>query len=674
MAWTKYSVLALLLLASLSNAQNDDTEVVEAADEDDSNNIEVETYLGPVIGQRVDTVDDDGEEGSHFEFLGIPYAEPPTDKLRFQDPVPKKPWHDPVDAQEYGMDCPQAGEQGTLGDEDCLTLNVYSPRIPTRKGGRALTRSYLLPVMVWIHPGSFASGSGRVDPSPLLDRDIVVVSMNYRLGALGFLNLNQPNAPGNMGLKDQVLALRWVKNNIALFGGDPEKITLAGYGGATHMHQVSPQGRGLYQGVIAQGSSALSGFLEAMEDRVVPDESFRLAKNLGCTGEKSPVVECLQNKDVDELLANPDVEDEERTEIEYTLDNLGPYFWLPSIDGRSPSPFLPEHPYITLINGRQKDLPLIAGFGENDGQFMVDIIAAQLDDISGNWSFYGPAFVLQMPINHINLRDDVLANVTRKHYIGDEDISLDVEDGLTKMFTNIVWRAPLLKAMMLQSSGQQSPVFVYERTYDLTGGDSRASDSDIPANNFFSDFGFLFGSLDDRGTRTNVLNEEDREVADMMVYMWTNFVKYGVPTPFEDKKLPTWEPYNVKSEKYLDINPEPEMKERMKEAEYYFWQKMYFADKDTYYRGRSLATPATSNYRPLPVVHPLSPSIYKPLQSVPSSTAPASTSNGHTKGVVTHSSNAVVPRTFTTHGASTINRHRVPTRANTLSFPLTTYF
>ena len=134
---------------------------------------------------------------------------------RFQDPVPIRPWTDPLDAKNYGDVCPQLAQedQSFIGDEDCLTLNVYTPRIPTGKGlGRSLAsaRSYLLPVLVFFNGKLFTSGSSEIDAAPMVDQDIVVVTMNYRLGALGFLNLNSPMAPGNMGLKDQLEAIMFV--------------------------------------------------------------------------------------------------------------------------------------------------------------------------------------------------------------------------------------------------------------------------------------------------------------------------------------------------------------------------------------------------------------------------------------------------------------------------------
>ncbi len=610
----KFELLAVLLLsASLCFAQmmpDDDDGGSGDGGGDDGDGVKVKTYLGPVVGKRVDTVDDDGEETSHFEFLGIPYAEPPIDDLRFQEPVPKEPWEDPVDAKEYGPQCPQVDFDGITGEEDCLTLNVYSPRIPSQSEGRAFSRSYLLPVMVWVHPGVFNSGNGQMDPTPMLDRGIVVVSMNYRLGALGYLNLNRPDAAGNMGMKDQIMALQWVRNNIALFGGDPEKVTLAGYGEATHLHQLSPMGRGLYHGVIAQSGGALGGFIDILEENVVQHESQRFATNLECDDD-SPV-ECLQSKSVEELVSNPEG-NEDDSEVENALNGLGSYYWLPSIDRGSPSAFMPRHPYSVLMTGRQKDVPLVAGIGEKEAESFIDIIADKLDDMNGNWSMYGPSYVLFLPFNHIKEDDDIIANVTRKHYLGDADISLDESDGLNKMFTNIVFRAPLLKAMQMQSSGQKAPIFVYERTYDLSGIDARIGNPVITSNSFFSEDAFLFGSVDQPGVRSGVLSEEDKEVADMMVYMWTNFVKYGVPTPFKDKKLPTWEPYNARTRRYLDISPEPEMKEKMKEAEFHFWQKLYYADKDRYFRGKNLGFAGTSSNSPFPVVSPLAPSQFRPI-------------------------------------------------------------
>lgn len=160
---------------------------------------------------------------NYFAFKGIPYAEPPVGALRFRNTIPHRGWAGVRDAEEHGEHCASSrgwfGE-GIGGGEDCLFLNVYTPSLT---GTRA--------VMVWIHGGSFTSGSGDSGihgPEFFVNDGVVLVTINYRLGALGYLATGDGAAQGNYGMKDIVEALRWVRQNIAAFGGNPNAVTVFG--------------------------------------------------------------------------------------------------------------------------------------------------------------------------------------------------------------------------------------------------------------------------------------------------------------------------------------------------------------------------------------------------------------------------------------------------------------
>jgi para-nitrobenzyl esterase len=193
----------------------------------------------------------------HRLFAGIPYAAPPLGPLRFRAPTPAQPWQGVRDATRFGPHCLQdnggATEFGKITDEDCLTLNVWTPA-PPHDDER--------PVMVWFHGGSFTNGDGGMyDSTSFVSRgDIVVVTINYRLGALGFLadpSLGAGGDVGNYGLADQQAALRWVHDNIADFGGDPGRVTIAGEsagGIAVCDHLVAPGSSGLFRAAIIQSA------------------------------------------------------------------------------------------------------------------------------------------------------------------------------------------------------------------------------------------------------------------------------------------------------------------------------------------------------------------------------------------------------------------------------------
>ncbi len=231
-------------------------------------------------------------------WLGVPYAQPPVGALRFAAPQPVPAWKGVRMTTNYGAACVQKpmGSIKSLGpslDEDCLTLNIWSP---AADGARR-------PVMVWIHGGAFILGSARIYTGAHLAEqgDIVVVAINYRLGALGFVNfgeaLGDERAATNPGLRDQVAALRWVRDNIAAFGGDPDRVTLAGESAGSMsvsllMHSIEAQG--LFRGAIMQ-----SGALSLIHDR---ETSLKVARHyLDVLGVHT--LEALQAVPSDKLLA-----------------------------------------------------------------------------------------------------------------------------------------------------------------------------------------------------------------------------------------------------------------------------------------------------------------------------------------------------------------------------------
>ena len=252
---------------------------------------------GPVVGVTTPAM---------HSFLGIPYAAPPVGARRWQPPAPHAPWTAPLDASAYGNRCAQApspfGE--TSGSEDCLFLNVYTPH---RKSVAAHDLKRKRPVMVWIHGGAFQVGSAEnYDPTRLVTLgDVVVVSINYRLGALGFLahpalSAESPDGvSGNYGILDQQLALRWVHDNIAAFGGNPKRVTIFGEsagGISVHAQLASPGAAGTFhRAIVESGAIFLQPALAAAED-----DGTAVADALGCSDQTAA---CLRALSVDDILA-----------------------------------------------------------------------------------------------------------------------------------------------------------------------------------------------------------------------------------------------------------------------------------------------------------------------------------------------------------------------------------
>ena len=240
-------------------------------------------------------------------FLGVPYAAPPIGENRFRPPQPAIPWSDVRDAAGVGSQCPQTFSlAGAGGDEDCLFLNVWAPKADGKKKA----------VMVWLHGGAFIFGSGGetyYNGKHLAENhDVIIVTVNYRLGALGFLAhpafaAEDPAYPssGNWGLDDQLAALQWVHRNIAAFGGDPDRVTLFGEsagGFSTCAHYLSPRSAGLFQYAISESGLCSIMFPEPSK-AAAEAAGVTVAEGLGCPGTGAAAAACMRGKTWEALLA-----------------------------------------------------------------------------------------------------------------------------------------------------------------------------------------------------------------------------------------------------------------------------------------------------------------------------------------------------------------------------------
>jgi len=242
------------------------------------------------------------------------------------------------------------------GAEDCLFLNVHTPSADQENGG-------LYPVVVYIHGGAFAYGQAPTNPSRLVSRGIVVVTVQYRVGVLGFLSSGDHNIPGNFGLLDQQLALKWVQQNIHEFNGDRDRVTLSGLSAgslAVTLHMVSPGSRGLFQQAIATSGVFLSpGIVSTGE----PDRVRAVARSVGCPcSPESPIaalLPCLRSADPLKLA-------EAQLQFQGWHENP-PTVFGPVVDRN----FVSEHPYNFLREGNVARMPLLLSCTTAEGNYVV---------------------------------------------------------------------------------------------------------------------------------------------------------------------------------------------------------------------------------------------------------------------------------------------------------------
>ena len=447
------------------------------------------------------------KDGKVRTFKGIPYAAPPVGPLRWKPPQPAPAWTGVREAFEYGARCMQGRIYSDMifqdngPSEDCLTLNLWMPAHPQKTP---------LPVMVWIYGGGFRAGSTsepRQDGGNLSKRDVIVVSMNYRLGIFGFFahpdlaKESDHNAAGNYGLMDQLAALRWVHENITLFGGDPQNVTIFGESAGSFSVSAlmaSPLAQGLFQRAMGESGAFFS---KTLPQKSLPDtEAKGIAFARAAFGTES--LEALRAKPASELLA---------AQLSHRETRFGP-----NIDGY----YLPESVPAIFAAGKQSQVPLLAGWNadEQSPPYLLKDQPATAQNFTA-WvrQHYGKqadAILKLYPP-----RDDAQAKISARDLASDRFLG----------FATWKWLE-----MQLKTGGGQ-PVYRYHFEQappalpnEPAGGGAYHS----------ADIEYVFNVL---GHHSRTWTAEDRALSDQMAAYWSNFAKTGDPN---GEALPHWPRYD----------------------------------------------------------------------------------------------------------------------------------
>ncbi|XP_049853099.1 esterase FE4-like isoform X2 [Schistocerca gregaria] len=498
----------------------------------------------------------------YYSFQGIPYAKPPIGPLRFKPPQPLSQWDGIKDALEEGDICSQINMKGQYkGSEDCLYLNVYSPKSTSNGNGSKA-------VMVWIHGGGFTMGSGNSDrfgPEFLLEKDVVVVTINFRLGALGFLSTQDSIIPGNLGLRDQIAALQWIKRNINYFSGNPDNVTVFGEssgGASVHYLILSPLAKGdttlddlcigddemvmrttqhpvhkwrksltrpksklgplhdLFQRAIAQSGTAL---IPGSFSRFSKERTFRLGEVLGCkTNDSQVLLNFFLELPVKKLIEaqNMALSDEEKRR-----DVLFPF--VPCVEPKIAgyNAVLPDEPKTLIKRCSFSDVPFIVGLNSHEGiAFAKDVIqnVKVREEIENDFKRLIP---LDMNIDNSSDLAHEVAKEIKTFYFGEHSLCEETIEQFVNLKTDLRYAYAAHETVRLHSFHSSAHVFYYLFSYegDLNSVKKQMRAEHLPGATHGDELNYLFS----KSSNGRDIQAKDQKIISEMTCMWTNFAKTG---------------------------------------------------------------------------------------------------------------------------------------------------
>ncbi|XP_054856547.1 fatty acyl-CoA hydrolase precursor, medium chain-like [Eublepharis macularius] len=500
---------------------------------------EVITAQGRVRGKVVSV---NGIDQPVNVFLGIPFAKPPIGSLRFAPPQAPKPWShvrnttsfSPICLQDLGwLDMFQSLVNATLPplttSEDCLYLNIYTPNTKAQ-----------LPVMVWIHGGALVLGGAFMCDGSILSayEDVVVVTINYRLGLLGFFSTGSVEARGNWGLLDQIAALQWVQENIKQFGGDPQSVTIFGESAgafSVDAQVLSPLSKGLFKRAISEsGVVQIPGLLTSHPEVLAKE----IATVFGCGTNNAEMVRCLRSKTEQELKS-----------LMKEIRSMNAV-----VDGK----FFPKAPEELLAAKEFSIVPYLLGVNNDEYGWAVPLMLYSLDIKDGiDREIVMAAF--QAVASELGLSAESVQKVLDE-YLGDTEDRIQLRDHFRELMGDVFFVIPAIRTARSQRDSG-APVYFYE--FQHRPNMYKDIKPDFVKADHGDELGFVFGWPLIKGDDS----EDEKKLSRTIMKYWANFARTGNPN---GEGLVGWPRYDL-NEEYLELNLQQQKAEKLKKDRVDFW-------------------------------------------------------------------------------------------------------
>ncbi|CAH1398678.1 unnamed protein product [Nezara viridula] len=488
-------------------------------------------------------------------FSGVPFAKPPVGSRRFEPPEEMERWTGIRNATQPGPWCLQVNtfeiDPVAFGTEDCLYLSVYTHRRTSKNA-----------VMIHFHGGGWNSGDAehKTLPTYMMDKDVVIVDVNNRLAFLGFLSFEDKTMPGNQGLKDQVMAMKWVQKNIARFGGDPKRVTIVGESagaGSVYHHTVSPMTTGLFHRAIAESGTSYNGWAVAPPG-LAKTNCQKLAKLLGCPIDTTTAaVNCLKARNATDIAV---------TITQFLVWQIDSTLIWPVLEPNEPGAFLTG----PISKWKHNPVPLMLGTTSGEGLLRTgyfDYYKTELEWINDNFERLAP---MSLMYEYTASNPSEITKKVREFYFRNGKITSDSWFNLTQLYTDTWFAIGIIDGANYHTGDVYFYYFDYIGEHTYGPEYNRTLYFGAPHT---EEINFIWENPNVNWT----LEGEDKKFSRRLVKIWTDFAKFGTPAPRGSDI--SWTKWNPKHHNYLEMSKSGiKGKQGFAKDRYKFWKSINYRD------------------------------------------------------------------------------------------------